>query len=222
MMLDSIIRAYNEAVFDTDRDRALSVVREAVWQGCSPEDIVFKVVIPGVETMMRAIAEDFDSNLAQHFMTAQIASQVTEEMLPLFAKPPKVVGKAVVGTAKGDLHSLGKRIVMGCLRSLMVEAIDLGVNVPPERFVDEAVAHGADVIGISAMMMHTAQGPEGCLAVREIIDQRGLADRIKIAAGGAPFRFDPYLYRRVGADAWAPDGISAGRAIIGLIGQVRR
>ncbi len=222
MTLGTVINDYRQAVFDTDRDRALSIVRDAVESGVSPEDIVFKVVIPVVEAMMKAIAEDYDNNLAQHFMTAQISAQVTEEMLPLFATPPAIVGRAVLGTTKGDLHSLGKRIVIGCLRSLMVDAIDLGVNVAAETFVEQAVAHQAQVIGISAMMMHTAQGADGCLRVRALLAERGLEDKIRIAVGGAPFRFDPHLYRAVGADAWAPDGISAGRVIVDLIEQVRR
>jgi methanogenic corrinoid protein MtbC1 len=215
--LESIIRAYDEAVFDTDRDRAMEVGRQAVAAGVSPEDMVFKVIVPSIEKMMSALGGDLDVSLAQHFMTAQIASQLTEEMLQRFSAPPKVVGRVVIGTARGDLHSLGKRIVMGCLRTLMIEAIDLGVNVPAERFVDEAVAHGAGVIAISAMMAHTARSEEGSRGVRRILSERGLEGTIRIAVGGAPFRFDPGLYREVGADAWAPDGIKAGRAIGDLL-----
>ncbi|MEI6559492.1 MAG: cobalamin-dependent protein [Rhodospirillaceae bacterium] len=220
-MLDAIIREYNEALLETDRARAVAVARRAIDLGVSPEDVVFKIVVPGIETMMKAIAEDYDANLAQHFMTAQIAAQVTEEMLPRFRKPPVVIGRIVIGTAKGDLHSLGKRIVIGCLRSLMIDAVDLGVNVPPARFVEAALAHDAQVIGISAMMMHTADGPEGCRAVREIIEREGLRNRLRIIVGGAPFRFSPELYLEVGADGWAADGITAGRVITGLIGEVR-
>ena len=220
-MLKQVIAAYNEAVFDTDRARALEVIRGAVDEGISPEDIVFKVVVPGIEAMMKAISEDFDANLAQHFMTAQIALQVTEEMNPRFATPPEIVGRVVLGTAKYDLHSLGKRIVSGCLRSLMIEVVDLGVNVDAVRFVDEAVAHNAEVIGISAMMMHTADGPEGCRRVRRILQERGLEQRIRIVVGGAPFRYDPELWHTVGADGWAPDGITAGRVITDLVRGVR-
>ncbi|CAK0763826.1 hypothetical protein CCP3SC15_3000004 [Gammaproteobacteria bacterium] len=172
--------------------------------------------------MMKAITEDFDANLAQHFMTAQIALQVTEEMLPRFEHPPEIIGRVVLGTAKGDLHSLGKRILTGCLRSLMIEVIDLGVNVDPVRFVDQAVAQGADVIGISAMMMHTADGEEGCRRVRRILQERGLEKCIRVVVGGAPFRCDPELWQRVGADGWAPDGISAGKMITHLIQEVRQ
>jgi methanogenic corrinoid protein MtbC1 len=220
-MLD-VIKAYNEAVFETDKEAAFRAINEALGRGLTPEDIVFKVVIPAVEEMMARIANDPDANLAQHFMTAQIASEVTEKMLEKFQHSPEILGKVIIGTAHGDLHSLGKRIVMGCLKALMVEVVDLGVNVPAERFVDEAVARDAQVIAISAMMVHTANGPGGCLKVRQLLRERGLQDRIRIAVGGAPYRFDRELYRAVGADAYATDGVTAGKVIIDLIKQVKR
>lgn len=175
-MLENIILAYNEAVFETDKDAAFTVVDDALAQGVTPEDVVFKVVIPAVEAMMSRITQDPDANLAQHFMTAQIAAEVTEKMLVLFRNPPQIIGRAVIGTASGDLHSLGKRIVMGCLKSLMVDVIDLGVNVPAERFVDEAVRLDARVIAISAMMVHTATGEQGCRKVRQLLRERGLEE----------------------------------------------
>lgn len=220
-MLSDLIKAYNEAVFETDKEAAMKVVEEALAQGVTPEDIIVKLVIPAVDEMMTYINEDPDANLAQQFMTAQIASEVTDKLLALFRYPPEPVGRAVIGTASGDLHSLGKRIVIGCLKSLMVEVTDLGGNVPASRFVDEAVRVGAQVIGISAMMVHTATGPDGCLKVREILRERGLEDRIKIVVGGAPYRFDAELYKFVGADAWAADGITGGRIILNLIKKMK-
>jgi methanogenic corrinoid protein MtbC1 len=221
-MLDQVIRDYKEAVFDTDAERALAVAERALAEGIAAEDIVFKVVIPAIEEMMAVINQDPDANLAQHFMTAQIAATVTERMLIHFRQPPASLGRVVIGTAAGDLHSLGKRIVMGCLKSLMIEVIDLGVNVAPERFVDAALEHGAQVIAISSMMIHTARGEKGCIAVREILKARNLEDHIKLVVGGAPYRFDPELYRAVGADAWAEDGITAGRVIQDLIREATR
>jgi trimethylamine corrinoid protein len=220
-MLD-VIKAYNEAVFETDKEAAFRAVDDALARGLTPEDIVFKVVIPAVEEMMARIAGDPDANLAQHFMTAQIASEVTEKMLEKFQHSPEIVGKVIIGTAHGDLHSLGKRIVMGCLKALMVDVVDLGVNVPAERFVAEACSRDAQVIAISAMMVHTANGPQGSLKVRQLLREQGLEDQIRIAVGGAPYRFDGELYRAVGADAYAIDGVTAGRVIIDLIHQVRQ
>ena len=217
-----VIRAYNEAVFETDKEAAFRAVNAALAKGITPENIVFKIVIPAVEEMMSKIAKDPDANLAQHFMTAQIASEVTERMLEKFAHPPDIIGRVVIGTAHGDLHSLGKRIVSGCLKALMVEVFDLGVNVSAEQFVDTAIARDAQVIAISAMMVHTANGPEGSLKARQLLHERGIEDRIKIVVGGAPYRFDEELYRAVGADAYAIDGITAGRTIVDLIHQAKR
>ena len=217
IVLDDVIKAYTAAVFETDKDAAFAVVHDALDRGLSAEDIVFRVVIPAVEEMMSSITKDPDANLAQHFMTAQIAAEVTEKMLEKFAYPPEIIGRVVIGTAAGDMHSLGKRIVMGCLKALMVEVKDLGVNVPAEKFVDVAVENDAQVIAISAMMVHTASGENGSRKVRQILRERGLEDRIKIVVGGAPYRFDSELYKTVGADDWAADGIAAGRMIVDLI-----
>lgn len=216
-MLDTIVQAYTEAVFDTDKEAAFRVVDEALAGGISAEDIVFKVVIPAVELMMAAITKDPDANLAQHFMTAQISSEVTERMLSLFHRPPETLGRVVIGTAYGDLHSLGKRIVSGCLKAMMVDVVDLGVNVPAESFVEEAIRCDAQVIAISSMMVHTATGEQGSVGVRRLLRERGLEGRFKLVVGGAPYRFDEQLYKRVGADAWAPDGISAGKVIVTLL-----
>lgn len=221
MNVKNYIEAYNEAVFETDKPAAFEVINQALSDGFSPEDIVFKLVIPAVESMMERIEKDPDSNLAQHFMTAQIAADVTEKMLEKFGAPPEVIGKVVIGAASGDLHSLGKRIVIGCLKSLMVEVIDLGINIGAEQFVESAVANNAQVIAISAMMVHTATGENGSIKVRALLKARGLENKIKLAVGGAPYRFDPQLYQKVGADAWAPDGVTAAKVIVRLINEVK-
>jgi methanogenic corrinoid protein MtbC1 len=220
-MLKQVIAAYTEAIVDTDRHKALAVVYDAVNKGISPEDVLFKVVIPSLESMVKSISESFDANLAQHFMASQIAAEVTEKLIPKFERAPESVGRIVIGTSMGDYHGLGKRIVIGCLRSYMIDAVDLGLNVPPERFVDEAVAHRAQVIGISSMMVHTARGEQGCLKVRKILQQRRLEDHIKIIVGGAPYRFDHDLSRVVQADAWAEDGIKSGPVVAQLIQEVK-
>lgn len=216
-MIQTTLARYNDAIFDTDRDQALAVIRQALEEGLKPEQVVFEVIIPAVNAMIDAISADFDANLAQHFLAARIAAEVTEEMLPLFETRPESPGTVVIGTAFGDLHSLGRRIVCGCLQAMLVEVVDLGAHVAPERFVAAAIEHDAQVIAVSAMMVHTACGERGPLAVRQQLAEQGLEHRIKLVVGGAPYRFDPELYLKVGADGWAPDGMSAGREILRLI-----
>lgn len=221
-MLEQVMNQYNEAIMDTDRDRALMVVRDALDLGISPEEVVFRIVVPAIVLMMRSISENQGVSLAQHFMAAQIASEVVDEMVPRFRKAPEIIGRVVIGTSQGDFHGLGKRIVSGCLKAMMIEVSDLGLNVAPERFVDEALARDAQVIAISSMMVHTARGENGCSRVRQLLKERGLEKQIRIAVGGAPYRFDPELYRTVGADAWAENGIEAGKLISDMIREVRK
>ncbi|GAK54958.1 cobalamin B12-binding domain protein [Candidatus Vecturithrix granuli] len=221
-MIDKLLTAYKEALFDTDRERALVVVHAALQEGFAPEDILFKLVLPTVLEFEKAVGEGFEINLAQQFMSSQIALEITDEMISKFKKRPVAAGHIVIGTAEGDLHSLGKRIVAGCLTALMIDVTDLGVNVEPECFVAEALAHDAQVIGISAMMVHTARGENGCRKVRQLLKEGGLEEKIKIIVGGAPYCFDHNLYKTVQADAWAANGIAAGSVITELIKEVRR
>jgi methanogenic corrinoid protein MtbC1 len=214
------MRLYADAVLDTDRDRALQIVTEAVEAHVSPEEVVFEIVLPSLESMMTAVSAGQGVSLAQHYMAAQIGAEVVEEMIPRFTARPATVGRVIIGTAPGDFHGLGKRIVTGCLKAMMVDVVDLGLNIPAERFVDEAVAREAQVIAVSTMMLHTALGEGGSLGVRRILRERGLTGRIRIAVGGAPYRFDPNLYKSVEADAWAENGILAGKVITDLIHEV--
>ncbi|MFH1196445.1 MAG: cobalamin-dependent protein [bacterium] len=220
-MIDLVIPKYREAIFDTDKKKALEIIHEALAGGVQAEDIVFKIVVPVVESMMKSVSEEKKYNLAQHFIAAQIAAEVTDEMIPKFKQSPKIIGRIVIGTSVGDLHGLGKRIVIGCLKAMMIDAIDLGLNVPAERFVEEAVNHKAHVIGISSMMVHTARGEKASLGVRKLLREMNLEKKIKIAVGGAPYRFDHNLYNIVQADAWAEDGITAGKVIANLIEEVK-
>lgn len=221
-MIKHTIIQFNEALLDTDRDRALKAVHDALHNGLSPEEIVFRVVIPSIDAMIKSISENFNASLAQHFVTSQIAAEVTEEMIPKFKKAKEVIGHVVIGTSPGDFHGLGKRIVTGCLKALTIDVTDLGLNVAPQRFVEEAVALDAQVIGISSMMVHTARGENGCIKVRQILKEKGLEDKIKIIVGGAPYRYNPELFKIVQADAWADNGITAGMVITNLIREVRK
>lgn len=221
-MINEVRKAYNQAIFDTDKILAMRIVHDALDRGLSPEDIVFKVVVPSIEYMSTSIVQDFGASLAQHFMTAQIAALVTDEMLSKFTSPPEIVGKIVIGTSQGDFHGLGKKIVIGCLKAQMIESVDLGLNVSPEKFVDEAIEHNAQIIGISSMMLHTARGENGCLKVRQILKERNLADKIKIIVGGAPYRYNHDLYKLVQADAWAENGIDAGLVLKKLLEEIKQ
>ena len=213
--------AYLTALFDTDKPAALRIIQSALDGGMTPEKVVFDIIIPGMERMIGGMISDNLVTLSQHFLAAQIAEEVVDRLIPLFATAPEIRGHVVIGTSYGDFHGLGKKIVIGCLRARMFEVTDLGINVAPERFIDEAVAVGAEVIAISSMMVHTATGERGARRVRQLLQERGLEGKIRIIVGGAPYRFHDSMFREVGADAWADTAAEAPAVVARLVQEVR-
>lgn len=218
--MHAALEPYLEALFDTDKERALHIIQTLLNQGTPPEDIIFKIVIPGIEHMIGGVASDNLVTLSQHFLASQIAEEVTDQLLPLFKTAPHIRGRIVIGSSFGDFHGLGKKIVGGCLKAGLFEVKDLGINVAPERFVEEALACNAKIIGISAMMVHTATGDHGAKGVRRLLREQQLEERIKIIVGGAPYRFHPQLYREVGADAWADTAAEAPAIVARLLQEM--
>ncbi|WP_022665582.1 cobalamin B12-binding domain-containing protein [Desulfospira joergensenii] len=216
-LLKEILETYYNAVFDSNRDKAVEIVKTAVDNGIKPEEIVFKIVVPTIERLLTDLTEKQDATLAQHFICSKVSAEVTDAMIPLFAKKQAKKGRILLGTAMGDFHGLGKKIVAGCLKAHMFEVHDLGINVAPEKFVDEAVRLDADVIGVSSMMVHSARGEKGAAGVRKLLRERDLEGRIKLVVGGAPYQFDHKLYEIVGADAFAENGIEAVKIIENLV-----
>lgn len=219
--MKEIISAYFDALYDTDRDRALAVIEQALASGVPAERIIFEVVVPAMERMIGSMLTNEMITLSQHFLASQIAEEVTDLLIPSFSQAPQIKGYVVIGTSRGDFHGLGKKIVTGCLRAKMYRVTDLGLNVTPERFVEAALAESAGVIGISSMMVHTAIGDQGPRRVRALLHEQGLEQRIKLIVGGAPYRFNDELYREVGADAWADSAAETPAVIARLVTEVR-
>ena len=216
-MLKKLITKYNEAIFDTDKKTVFQIIDDALAQGFSPEEIVFELIVPAVDNMMKSVGEKMEVNLAQHFFASQIASELTEKLVAKFISVPEKKGNVIIGTPIGDFHGLGKRIVSGCLYAHMFNVIDLGLNVSAEEFVNQAILHKSNIIAISSMMYHTATGENGCLKVRKLLKEAKLEHKIKIIVGGAPYRFDKKLYEIVQADTWAENGNLAGIVITELL-----
>lgn len=221
MELNNSIQNYMDAILDAEDQIARDLVHNALALGHSPRELVEEWILPAMDLMIHEFNHNLDQNLAQHYLIARISEELCTELFALYPNRPIPKGKVVFGTSFGDLHTLGKRIVSGCLRARQIEVIDLGVNLMPETFVDQALAHHAQVIAISSMMSHTARSPMGCLGVREILRQRQLESQIKIVVGGAPFRFDPELYLKIGADAYADNALEASQIIDQMIEELK-
>jgi 5-methyltetrahydrofolate--homocysteine methyltransferase len=136
--------------------------------------------------------------------------ELVKEKLVDFEMPSE--GKVVIGTVKGDLHDIGKNLVAIMLESSGYDVVNLGVDIPPEKFAEAVKEHNPQVVGLSALLTTTM------LAMKETIDylkEEGLRDQVKVIIGGAPVTEDFSV--EIGADGYAPDGGSAVELVKGLL-----
>jgi 5-methyltetrahydrofolate--homocysteine methyltransferase len=172
----------------------------------------------GLIAGMNVVGERFrvrDIFLPEVLLAARAMYAGMELLKPLLIKegvPSR--GKVVIGSVQGDLHDIGKNLVGIMLKGAGFEIIDLGNDVPPERFVETAVAEGAPVIGMSALLTTTMAGMK---SVVDILEQRGLSDKIKVIVGGAPLSRE--FAREIGADDYGYDAANAVERVSDLMGN---
>ena len=163
------------------------LVEEALEQGINPKEILNEGLLAG----MMIVGEKFKNNevfvpevlVAARAMTAGIT--ILEPKLIEVGNEP--VGKAVVGTVKGDLHDIGKNLVVMMMKGAGLEIIDLGVDVDADTFINKAEEVGADVIGMSALLTTTMPNMQ---TVVDALKERGLRDKYIVMVGGAPCKPD--------------------------------
>ncbi len=155
-------------------------------------------------------------SLAAGYMAGKIAEDVLLKAAQVEEIVPETLGPVVLGNVEDDYHSLGRKLVAIFLRTSGWKVIDLGNDVPAETFVDVAVKNKATAIGVSAMMLTTA---ENIRAIRDEIDRRGVSGKVKLAVGGAVFRVRPELVAEVGGDGTATSAVDAPRLMAELSGM---
>lgn len=177
-----------------------ALVQQALDEGVDAKDILNNGLLAG----MMVVGEKFKNNevfvpevlVAARAMNAGIT--ILEPILAEIGNEP--VGKAVIGTVKGDLHDIGKNLVTMMLKGAGLEVFDLGTDVEADAFIEKAEEIGADVICMSALLTTTMPN------MQEIIDQlkeRGLRDKYIVMVGGAPV--NESFAAQIGADYFTPD-----------------
>lgn len=148
-------------------------------------------------------------SLAQGYVAGKLAERVLDAALTAedaAGLKARRRGRVVLGNVEDDYHALGRRMVASFLKLDGWEVVDLGNDVEPRRFVDAALEAEARIIGVSSMMLSTAQNLP---RIRDEIEARGLGGRLRLAAGGAIFRLRPELVKELGADGTAATAIEA-------------
>ena len=183
------------------------LVEEALEAGMDPKVILNEGLIEG----MSIVGAKFKENeifvpevlVAARAMTAGLS--VLEPKLVEVGNEP--LGKAVIGTVKGDLHDIGKNLVAVMLKGAGFDVVDLGTDVAPEDYIAKAEEVGADIIAMSALLTTTM--PE-MREVIEVLEEKGLRDKYIVMVGGAPVT-ENYA-EKIGADYFTPDAGSAAEA----------
>ncbi len=213
--MEAILRQIKQAVIDGDQAAVLQRVKEAVDAGVEPELVISRGLTPG----LYVVGEKFDAGeffLPDMMLAAEAMGAAVETLEPLIQGRASGEAKArvVIGTVKGDLHSIGKDIVIMMLKAAGFQVFDLGVDVPSERFIEQVQQHRADLLGISALMTTTIQEQKQII---ERLKEKGLRSQVKVIVGGAPLSEEWAV--KIGADAYAADaiaGVKKARALLGL------
>lgn len=194
----------SEAVQSGDAQGVSEMVKEALDAGVGPEDVLNNGLLAG----MNVIGGKFKANevfIPEVLIAARAMNAGMEVLEPaLVGCCAKPVGKAVIGTVKGDLHDIGKNLVQIMLKGAGIEVIDIGIDVPAEKFIEQAEAAGADIICMSALLTTTM--PQMEVVIKEL-QARGLRDKYVVMIGGAPV--SESFGKQIGADYYTADAASA-------------
>ena len=214
--LEELYSKLREAFLNFDFDGVKSLVREALSRGASPNDVIENALRPAMEEAGRRF-ERGEFFLAELVVAGDLFKEVMDEILvPEIQKrgtSTKALGTVVIGTVRGDLHDIGKSIVATMLRAAGFNVIDLGVDVPPEKFVEEAVRNKADVVAMSALLTTTMLEMKNVI---EALKRAGIRDKVKVIVGGAAVTED--YARSIGADGYGKDAVEAVRVCKRLLG----
>jgi len=186
------------AVVELEEQKSYSLVKKLLDEGTNPQEII-EILRKGVEV----IGEKF--NKKEYFLTElvmageifQQSAKILEPALKQEAQNNKQVAAVVVGTVKGDVHDIGKNIFVTLLQSAGFDVYDLGVDVPPEEFVEKVKETNAVVVAYSGLLTIALETMQ---ETTEALKSEGLRDKVKIIIGGLPV--DEMWMKKAGADAF--------------------
>lgn len=196
------LKALSEAVIKGDQKTAMEITQAAIDEGMAPGAILEEGLIAG----MNYIGVRFKANevyIPEVLIAARAMKMAMEILEPKLAEAGvEPLGKVVVGTVKGDLHDIGKNLVIMMLKGAGFDVTDLGVDVSSETFAEKAKECGAQIIGLSALLTTTMPAMESAIKMLKESDITA-----KVIIGGAPIT-QGYA-DKIGADGYAADAATA-------------
>ena len=196
----------SESVIGGDADKVVSLVQNEIDKGSDAATILNKGLIGGMDIVGEKM-QSGDMFIPEVLMSAQAMAAAVEILKPLLGEEGgSRAGTIILGTVKGDLHDIGKNLVRMMMESAGFTVIDLGVDVPPEKFTEAISEHKADIVALTALFTTTMPMMKETI---EVISKSGLRDQVKILVGGAPV--SQGFADEIQADGYAPDAGSASK-----------
>ena len=196
------LSALTAAVEAGNRAEAVSLTQAAVDEGVGPDEIL-EAMTAAMTEVGRRFACNEGVYVPEMLIAAHAMKEATAIIEPLLAESGvKPDHTAVIGTVQGDLHDIGKNLVGMMLKGANFEIVDLGTNVAPEAFAEGVKEHGADIVGISALLTTTMVGMKAAVEAVRAADPDA-----KILVGGAPVTDE--FAAEIGADGFAKDAATA-------------
>jgi len=211
--MENNLEALKEAIIKGKKNDAIALTRKVLDSGAIPTQVVSKYMIPALDI----VGKKFEAKkifVPEMMIAARAMNACLELIKPLLSKDDtKKLGTVLIGTVFGDLHDIGKNLVIMMVESAGFNVVDIGVNVPPEKFVEEARRHNADIIGMSSLL---TTGDPYVKSTVEAIKASDIAEKVKVICGGAALT--PKFVNACGADRYVPDAASAVTTIKELLG----
>jgi 5-methyltetrahydrofolate--homocysteine methyltransferase len=196
------LQALADALIKGDRNKVVSLTKDALGEGTAPQDVLEKGLIAG----MNVVGKRFKANevyVPEVLIAARAMKGGMEILQPALTKAGvQPAGTVVLGTVKGDLHDIGKNLVNMMLTGGGLKVIDIGIDAPAEKFVEACKSNNAQVCAMSALLTTTM--PQMADVVKAL---KAANVKVKTMIGGAPVTQN--YAEEIGADGYAADAASA-------------
>ena len=212
----SVAEELREAVLEFDEEKAAKAAQKWLDSKSDPFRAITEVLTPAIQEMGERFerGEAFLPELIMATDAMNAAVKILEKEISKEKMERTKKGRIIIGTVKGDIHNIGKNIVSIMLMTAGYDVIDLGVDVEPSKFVEEAERSGSQMILASALMTFTALNMK---KIVEYLEMEGVRKKYKIIFGGGPLT--EAWAKEMGADGYAPDALKAVELINRMIGS---
>jgi trimethylamine corrinoid protein len=212
----SVADELREGVLEFDEEKAAKAAQKWLESKIDPYRAIIEILTPAIQEMGDRFekGEAFLPELIMATDAMNAAVKVLEKEISKEKLESTRKGRIIIGTVKGDIHNIGKNIVTIMLMTAGYDVIDLGVDVEPSKFMEEAERSGAQLIMASALMTFTALNMK---KIVEYLEMEGLRKKYKIVFGGGPLT--EAWAKEMGADGYAPDALKTVELVKRIMGS---